>query len=91
MAKAVRQSDASAYAHILHRESTRTLALRGVGGVQGTWGWGGNKVHYKYNAELERVQDGEQKSRLGGREKKKQTRKCEGSVKQNEREEGRLL
>lgn len=83
MAKAVRQSDASAYAHTLHWESTRTLAFRGVGGMEG-WGWevvggGVTQVHNKYDAELERVQDGEQKCRLKGGGKKKTRR---GSVKE---------
>lgn len=63
---------------------------RGGGWSVGGWGWavggrGVTQVHNKYVAELERVQDGEQKRRLGG---EKKTRKCEGSVKQNEGEKG---
>lgn len=36
----------------------------------GEGGGGVTQVHNKYDAELERVQDGEQKRRLGGRKKR---------------------
>lgn len=51
------------------RSHSEGLAGSAEWGVAGGWG-GVTQVHNKYDAELERVQDGEQKRRLGGRKKR---------------------
>lgn len=63
MAKAVRQSSASTHAHIFTLGvDTDARIRRGWGGGGGARvGVGGTQVHDKYDAELEGVQDGEQK------------------------------